>query len=397
MALGGLVLLCYGLWVAAWLVNTLVLTLLLALVISPVLLALRRRGWPAWAAVVGGFLVVAGIMLVILGLALTSLSQFDENLPFYQQRLTEIVGNLNARFPGAIPQAADLGTVSPDLTQRILRAMVPLAFNVVSLGATLVLYMFLLLYAFGEVFVMPTRLRLMTANDPELMDLLRRFGNDMRSFFTLNAGIGAIAAAADTVVLLVMGVDFALFFGLVAFLLSFIPNIGFVISMAAPAVLALIQFGPVAAVQVILAYCVINVLIDYVLRPRIMGKDLNMSQIVAFLAVMVWGALLGPTGALLCIPLTLIAKLFLEMATRTTQYSALIVEELPGVNEDEPVAITETDGQAAPAINAGGDLAMDVTPDGQVPAAVKPNGRVAAPTETNGELGETEAPAPTKR
>src|SRR4051812_37033117 len=100
VALGGMVLFCYGLYVAAWLVNTLVLTLLLALVISPVLFALRRRGWPAWAAVLGGFLVVAGITLAIGWLAMISLSQLDENLPAYQQRLTEILGNLATRFPG---------------------------------------------------------------------------------------------------------------------------------------------------------------------------------------------------------------------------------------------------------------------------------------------------------
>jgi predicted PurR-regulated permease PerM len=194
---------------------------------------------------------------------------------------------------------------------------------------------------------MPVRVRVMVGDNPELLDLLRRFGDDMRSFFVMNAGIGAIAAAADTIVLLGMGVDFALFWGIVAFLLSFIPNIGFIISMLAPAALALIQFGPVQALQVVVAYCVINVLIDYVLRPRIMGKDLNMSQIVAFLSVMIWGALLGPTGALLCMPLTLITKLLLEMVTRTTRYSALIVEELPAIIDDAVPAVAETNGAVA--------------------------------------------------
>jgi AI-2 transport protein TqsA len=106
--------------------------------------------------------------------------------------------------------------------------------------------------------------------------------------------------------------------------------------------MALIQFGPREALLVIVAYCVINLLFDYVLRPRIIGKDLNQSQIVTFLAVMLWGVLLGPTGALLSVPLTLIAKLMLEVATGTTQYSALIVEELPIVFDDEAPAVVET-------------------------------------------------------
>ena len=189
--------------------------------------------------------------------------------------------------------------------------------------------MFLLLYAFGEVFVMPARLRHLTGGHPEQLDRLRRFADDMRSFFKLNAVMGAIAAIADTVVLLAIGVDFALFWGLLSFLLSFIPNIGFILSMLPPAILALIQFGWEAAALVILAYCAINLLFDYVLRPRIIGKDLNMSQAVTFLSVLLWGLLLGPTGALLSVPLTLIVKLILEMASGSTRMSAMLVEELP--------------------------------------------------------------------
>jgi len=111
--------------------------------------------------------------------------------------------------------------------------------------------------------------------------------------------------------------------------------------------MALIQYGPREAVLVIIAYSVINLLFDYVLRPRIIGKDLNQSQILTFVAVIVWGVLLGPTGALLSVPLTLITKLILEMATGTAQYSALIVEELPLTIEGEVPVI---DGEA-PVVN----------------------------------------------
>ena len=341
VALGGLVLFLYGLYIAAWLVNTLVMTLMLALVVSPILFGLRRRGWPAWAAVLGAFLVVFGITLGFIALALISLSRMDENLPFYQQRLTEIAANVAERLNMTNPPVYDLSTVREDFLQRFVQYLVPLAFNIVGLVGSLVLYSFLLLYAFGEVFVMPARLQHLTRGDPVLLEQLRRFGNDMRSFFKLNAVMGAVAALADTAVLLALGVDFALLWGLLAFLLSFIPNIGFIISMIAPALMALIQFGPREALMVIVAYCVINLLFDYVLRPRIIGKDLNQSQIVTFLAVMLWGVLLGPTGALLSVPLTLIAKLLLEVATGTTQYSALIVEELPPTTDGEAPVVAD--------------------------------------------------------
>jgi AI-2E family transporter len=136
-------------------------------------------------------------------------------------------------------------------------------------------------------------------------------------------------------------VDFALLWGLLSFLLSFVPNIGFIVSMIPPALLALLEFGPESAALVILAYCVINLLVDYALRPRIIGRDVDISQSVTFLGVIVWGLILGPVGALLSVPLTLIVRLLLEMASGTTRYSALIVEELP----------VEVDGEA-PAVAA---------------------------------------------
>ena len=337
VALGGLVLTCLGLYLAAPIVNTLVLTLTITVAVSPVLLALRRRGWPAWAAVLGGFLVVAGITLAFVVLALVSLSRLDDNLPYYQQRLTEVVDGLAARLNLTAPPAYAAPSSSPADGQKVLKLLIPFAFDLVELAAALCLYLFLLLYSFGEVFVMPARLRRMTGGDAARLELLRRFCDDLRSFFKLNAVMGAIAAVADTAVLLVLGVDFALLWGLLSFLLSFVPNIGFIVSMIPPALLALLQFGPAAAALVILAYCAINLLVDYVLRPRIIGRDVNVSQSVTFLGVVVWGLLLGPGGALLSVPLTLISRLLLEMASGTTRYSALIVEELP----------TEADGEAS--------------------------------------------------
>ena len=126
--------LCYGLYIAAWLVNTLVLTLLLALVVSPILFGLRRRGWPAWAAVLGGFLVVFGITLVFLVLGLISLSQMDDNLPFYQQRLTEIATIVADRLNATNPPLYDLSTIRRRLRAADVQYLVPLAFNVVGLA-----------------------------------------------------------------------------------------------------------------------------------------------------------------------------------------------------------------------------------------------------------------------
>jgi predicted PurR-regulated permease PerM len=131
--------------VAAALVNTLVLTLVLALAVSPILFLLQRRGWPEWAAVLAAFLVVMGITLAFICLALVSLSALDDNLPFYQQRLNQIVNDVATRLNLTNPPVYDLSSPSPDFGQRIVQYLVPLAYSIVGLFGSLVLYSFFLL------------------------------------------------------------------------------------------------------------------------------------------------------------------------------------------------------------------------------------------------------------
>ena len=108
--------------------------------------------------------------------------------------------------------------------------------------------------------------------------------------------------------MIVIGVDFAILWGFLAFLFSFIPNIGFILSVIPPAVLALIQFGWVQCVIVVVLYVLINTVVDNVVKPRYLGKEFNMSILVVFLSLLFWGWLLGAIGAILGVPLTMIGK-----------------------------------------------------------------------------------------
>jgi len=142
-------------------------------------------------------------------------------------------------------------------------------------------------------------------------------------------GVKAIfSLATGTLVWLLLaliGVDFAPTWGLLAFLLNFIPNIGSIIAAVPAILLALIQLGWPSALLTMLGYLVVNITIGNFLEPRFMGRRLGLSTLVVFLSLLFWGWVLGPIGMVLSVPLTMIVKIALA-ANEGTRWVAVLLE-----------------------------------------------------------------------
>jgi predicted PurR-regulated permease PerM len=120
--------------------------------------------------------------------------------------------------------------------------------------------------------------------------------------------LGAGAAFLNYLLLLLLGVDYALLWAVLSFLLSFVPNIGFILSMLPPMLLALLGNGWVNALFVFAGYQIVNTLLDNVIGPRFIGRQMKISALLSFLSVIFWAWLLGPTGAILSVPLTVLIQ-----------------------------------------------------------------------------------------
>jgi predicted PurR-regulated permease PerM len=140
---------------------------------------------------------------------------------------------------------------------------------------------------------------------PTAQEGWNRFSRGMRSFFGARAVLGGAMAIAAGIWLAILGQELVLFWAVVAFFFSFVPNIGLILSMIGPAFIALLTGGWQMALLVIAGYSVINLVVDYVIQPRLMARELNLSPLVVFVSLLLWAALLGPIGALLAIPITL--------------------------------------------------------------------------------------------
>ena len=121
-----------------------------------------------------------------------------------------------------------------------------------------------------------------------------------------------------------IGLDYPLLWGVLAFLLNFVPNIGSIIAAIPAVILALIQLGFVGALEVALVFVVVNIVLGSMLEPKYMGQGLGLSTLVVFVSLIFWGWVFGPVGMLLSIPLTIMLKLALQVNPQTKWIAILL-------------------------------------------------------------------------
>jgi len=152
---------------------------------------------------------------------------------------------------------------------------------------------------------------------------------NVRRYVAIKSATSALTGVLVTLSLLVLGVDYAILWGLLAFLFNFVPNVGSIMA-AVPAVgLALLQFGIPLALGVAVAYVAINCFVSFVIEPRYMGQGLGLSTLVVFLSLIFWGWVLGPIGMLLSAPLTMIVKIILDDYEGTKWIAILLSSQPP--------------------------------------------------------------------
>ena len=173
------------------------------------------------------------------------------------------------------------------------------------------------------------RLRATAAVRPRFAQALTSFAQGVRRYWIVATIFGLIVAVLDVIALEIIGVPLALVWGVLAFLTNYIPNIGFVIGLVPPALLALVDQGWVAALWVVIAYSVLNFVIQSIIQPKFTGESVGVTPFISFLSLLFWYWVLGALGALLALPATLLLKAFLVDADpRARWVNNLIASDL---------------------------------------------------------------------
>lgn len=296
---------------------------------------LERRGVPGWLAIT---LVISAIFVVLVGvgaLVVQSANAFTAKLPFYQERLTEM-------FAGAVAWLQPLGVeLSGDL---ILKNFNPgtaftLAGNALAgLGGALsnsFLILLTVIFILAEASSFPRKLRSVLKRPDESMPYFARFAENMNRYMAIKTTVSIATGLIVTLFLSALGVDFPILWGILAFLLNFVPTIGSVIAAVPAVLLALVELGPLSALLAALGYVLLNIGLGNFVEPRFMGRGLGLSTLVVFLSLVVWGWVFGPVGMLLSVPLTMTAKIALEANPNTQWLAHLLAPAQPAAEAAE--------------------------------------------------------------
>jgi AI-2 transport protein TqsA len=212
----------------------------------------------------------------------------------------------------------------------------------------LVLILGLLLFMTLDAACYTSVLRRMPTDRRPLAESLAKFAKATRRYLVVSTVFGAIVALLDVGVLYLLDVPAPWLWGLLAFITNYIPNIGFIIGLIPPALLGLLDGGWQTMLLVIIAYAVINAVIQSGLQPKIVGGSVGLSGTLSFLSLIFWAFVLGAWGALLAIPLTLFARaLLVDVDDRSRWVLPLLsgqhVEEVPDREDDQVDAQGPTD------------------------------------------------------
>ena len=351
LTLASVVAILAGMRAAAPVIGPVFIALLITIAWSPGSTRLRHRyGWHPTVAALTGIVLGVVAMTVFVALVWMSLVQLQDRLPEYQPRVAAIQQSITvalADLPIDTSRLFSSDTLQPGaIVGYALRAIRRLTETAGNLAILVLLMAFMMIEAVRY----PEKLRDALASSAAAVERANRFGASMRSYVVINAIFGLVAAVANTALLLVLGVDFAILWGVVSFLLSFVPNVGFLIALVPPAVLALVQYGVVRAGIVVVGYLVINFIVDNVIKPRFVGESLDLTPITVVISLVFWGWLLGPVGALIAIPLSIAVKFLLESFEESRWLAHLMSDRnpliAPGPTVVDQAAVTGDLGEA---------------------------------------------------
>lgn len=307
-----LVVVIAGMRAAAPIALPFALSVLLAILSRPLLIWLQGKRVPATLAVLLTILAIVvclGAIVLIVG---GSVQSFTEEVPKYTVRLQQMKSALLAWV-----QSKGIN-VSPGIARDVINpggvmALVGQMFNsLASVLSNFVLVIITAIFILFEITQFPQKLRLAMGRQDGNSETYTKIILEVQRYLGLKTLISLATGVLIGVWVALLGVDFPVLWGLIAFLFNYIPNFGSIMAAVPAVLLALVQLGPATTVFVALGYFVVNAVLGTFVEPYLMGRTLGLSTLVIFLSLVFWGWLWGPVGMLLSVPMTMIVKIMLE-------------------------------------------------------------------------------------
>jgi predicted PurR-regulated permease PerM len=304
---------------------------------------MRSKGIPAVIAILLIIAVILGAMFGVGAYIGASVSDFSQQLPVYQERIHDLLITVIIwlrSFGIHVSEKMLLQYFNPGSLMQIVANLLS------SLGSALTyafLILFIVVFILIEASSFSRKLALACGASLASLETIDRVMQSIEKYLALKTWISLATGILVMLLLTVLGVKYSLLWGLVAFLMNYIPNIGPFIAAIPPVLLSLVDSGLGTAGLVTLGYLVIKTVMGDIIEPIFMGRRLSLSMLVVFLSLIFWGWVLGPVGMLLSVPLTMILKIVCESFESTKWIAILLGSDVPMPEE----ALEKIEGDGA--------------------------------------------------
>lgn len=313
ISLAAVIVVIYGMQMAKALLVPFLVAVFLALITVRPMLFMQKNRVPAILAA----LIIVTVIMLILSIVGTvvgrSIAEFTAAIPSYQARLDAIVkGVLDFAVErlNADESIRDLGNVvDPSFAMALVATLLN---GLRSVLTNVFLIFFTMIFILLEASTLKTKVQASFGRNAASFQRPREFLNNLGRYLGIKTIVSFATGFLAWLLTWTIGLDFPLLWGMLAFLLNYVPTIGSIIAAVPAILLALVQLGPGAALATLAGFAGINVLFGNFIEPRLMGYGVGISPLVVFVGLIFWGWVFGPVGMLLSVPLTMTLKLALE-------------------------------------------------------------------------------------
>ena len=325
VGIASLVLIVAGLKAMSGLLSPILLSLFIVLVTYPIMMWLKRRGFPHWLAYTIVLFIVLSVGAFFVLFFTISFEQLYDVVPNYVDQIEAQLNNLWQWLNERGVESEDIQSLQWLQPERIIQFVLSFISSLLNIFSNIGLTLLIFVYMLATAPTFTKQLRRGLRDNTSLLGQFQDFAHSTTSYLAIKSWVGALTAICQIILMWVMGVQFAVLWGVLSFLFNFVPNIGFYIALIPPVLLALLNQGLWQAVILGVGYALINNFFDIVVAPRFLAKGLDLSVLVTFLAVIIWTWIFGPIGAFMALPLTvMVKKLLLEPFPQTQLVASLL-------------------------------------------------------------------------
>ncbi len=333
LAAAAMVIVVAGLQASGDIMLPILFAVFIAVAMMPLLRALQRAGVPNLLAIPLLVLSLAGLLAGLTGVVAGAVTSFTADIGQYEAPMRKVLNDALATAEGLgvpVENTQIKGLLQPNLVMSVVGQTLGAVVNVASrLLIVVVTVTFILLEASD----ITSKLKVAFGSEARELGPFTDASDKVQRYLLIKSIVSAITGGLAAMWCAMLGLDFAVIWGVAAFLANYVPSIGSIVAALPPVLLAVVQLGWPSALGIAAGYIAINIALGNFIEPRLMGRSLGLSPLVVFLSLIFWGWVWGPVGMLFSVPMTVIAKLVLESSEETRWMAVLLGSAREAKNE----------------------------------------------------------------